>query len=70
MEQSVQMLPCKCGGLPFVALHFDEQYDETLYFVKCMECQNVSSPMETDSFRAVIQWNTANKISQKGGICG
>lgn len=53
-SNSGEMLPCKCGGLPYIALAPYMDIDD--YFIKCMRCTNCGS-VETSEDDAIAAWN-------------
>jgi len=55
---------CKCGGIPYIAQHYDSTYDEILYYVKCYKCGNNSRFELTDDI-AIDSWNKDNPDEPK-----
>jgi len=64
MSINTTINPCKCGGLPFIAQYYDTTYDETLYYVKCMECSN-NNTFEISENIAIASWNKRNDYELK-----
>ena len=56
--------PCNCGGIPFIAQHYDLVYDEMLYFVICYKCKK-NSNFECSEDSAILQWNNENNYEFK-----
>lgn len=55
---------CNCGGIPYICQHYDNTYDEILYFVKCYKCRKNGS-FEPIEDQALIKWNNENNYELK-----
>jgi len=59
---NVEIIPCKCGGLPFFGKVQSKIFSEYLFFVSCQKCTSVST-FEYSEKEALEMW-----IMKNGGL--